>query len=74
MVILDEVIVAVDYKLIPEKDLLKLIGKKPAGVDLILTGRGASPALIERADLVSEIQEIKHHYRSGRPSRRGIEY
>ncbi len=74
LVVLDEIIVAVDYKLIPEKDLLKLIGKKPTGVDLILTGRGASPELIKRADLVSEILEIKHHYHDGGQSRRGIEY
>ena len=74
LVVLDEVIVAVDYNLIPERDLLKLLGKKPAGVDLILTGRGASRELIKRADLVSEIQEVKHHYRQGQGSRRGIEY
>lgn len=74
LVVLDEIIVAVDYKLVPEKDLLKLICKKPAGVDLILTGRGASTELIKRADLVSEILEIKHHYQSGQESRRGIEY
>ncbi len=74
LVVLDEIIVALDYKLISEKDLFKLIGKKPAGVDLILTGRGASPELIKRADLVSEILEIKHHYYQGQESRRGIEY
>ena len=74
LVVLDEIIVAVDYKLIPEKELFKLIARKPPGLDLILTGRGASTELIKRADLVSEILDIKHHYSRGEESRRGIEY
>ena len=74
LVILDEINVAVDYKLIPEKELLKLLDKKPAAVDLILTGRKATTAVIKRADLVSEILAIKHHYHHGVQSRRGIEY
>ncbi|HOA36362.1 MAG TPA: cob(I)yrinic acid a,c-diamide adenosyltransferase [Bacillota bacterium] len=74
LVVLDEINVAVDYGLIPEAELLKLLEEKPPGVDLILTGRGASPELIKRADMVSEVLMIKHHYNSGVAARKGIEY
>ena len=74
LVVHDEIIVAVDYGLIPEQELFKLLKEKPAAVHLILTGRGASPELIKRADLVSEVLAIKHHYENGVPSCRGIEY
>lgn len=74
LVVMDEINVAVDYKLIPEKDLLKLLEKKPPGVDIVLTGRGATREVIKRADMVSEILAIKHHYACGIQSRRGIEY
>ncbi len=74
LVILDEINVAVDYKLVPEKELLKLLDQKPAAVDLVLTGRGATTAVVKRADLVSEILAIKHHYQQGVQSRQGIEY
>jgi cob(I)alamin adenosyltransferase len=74
MVILDELNVAVDYGLIDLKSVLDLIDKRPPGVDLVITGRGASPALIQIADLVSEVKEIKHHYQQGIDARPGIEY
>ncbi|NLY39701.1 MAG: cob(I)yrinic acid a,c-diamide adenosyltransferase [Firmicutes bacterium] len=74
LVVLDEIIVAVDYGLIPEQELLQLLQEKPAAVHLVLTGRGASPELIKRADMVSEVVAIKHHYESGVPSCKGIEY
>lgn len=74
LVVLDEINVAVDYGLIAEKDLLKLLKNKPAGVTVILTGRNASAELIKIADTVSEILAIKHHYEQGVESCRGIEY
>jgi cob(I)alamin adenosyltransferase len=74
LVVLDEINVAVDYDLIPEADLFSLLEQKPPGVNLILTGRGASPELIKRADMVSEVLMIKHHYNNGVPGRKGIEY
>jgi cob(I)alamin adenosyltransferase len=74
MVILDEINVAVDFGLIPEEDVLTLIKNKPPELDLILTGRYASDKLMEIADLVSEVKEIKHHYNSGIKDRAGIEY
>ncbi len=74
MVILDEINVAVDYGLIPLESLLKLIETKQEGVELVLTGRYAHPEIVKRADLVSEILEIKHPYQKGFKSREGIEY
>ena len=74
LVVLDEINVAVDYGLIMEEDLLKLLKNKPAGVTVILTGRNASPELVKIADTVSEILAIKHHYEQGAECCRGIEY
>lgn len=74
LVVLDEINVAVDYGLIAEADLFSLLEEKPPAVDLILTGRGASPELVRRADMVSEVLMIKHHYNDGVGDRKGIEY
>ncbi|WP_148137885.1 cob(I)yrinic acid a,c-diamide adenosyltransferase [Candidatus Formimonas warabiya] len=74
MVILDEINVAVDFNLIPEEEVLDLIRNKPPKLNLILTGRYASARIKERADMVSEITEVKHHYHSGIKGRAGIEY
>ncbi len=74
LVVLDEINVAVDYGLIPEADMLGLLEEKPPDVDIILTGRGAKPELVKRADLVSEVLMIKHHYNDGVAQRKGIEY
>ena len=74
MVVLDEVNVAVAFKLIPLDEVIKLIRDKPPKVELILTGRKAAPELIKQADLVTEYLKIKHPYDKGIESRRGIEY
>jgi len=74
MVILDEGNVALDFKLISLPDVIELIKNKPAHLDLILTGRYAPPEIIDLADTVSDIQEIKHHYNKGIKDRAGIEY
>jgi len=74
MVILDEINVALDFGLIPEQEVLTLVKNKPPDLDLILTGRYASDDLIEIADLVSDVTEIKHHYNVGIKDRAGIEY
>ena len=73
MVILDEVNVAVDYGLVPLEELLDLMKNKPENVELILTGRWAKPEVLRRADLVTEMKEVKHYYRKGIESRIGIE-
>ncbi|OYT41496.1 cob(I)yrinic acid a,c-diamide adenosyltransferase [Candidatus Pacearchaeota archaeon ex4484_26] len=74
LVILDEIIMAVWFGLLKEKDILTLIEKKPEHVELILTGRGASKRLINAADYVSEIKKVKHPYDKGILARRGIDY
>jgi cob(I)alamin adenosyltransferase len=74
MVILDEINVALDFKLIALPEVIELIKNKPPAVNLILTGRYAPPEIIELADTVSEVQEVKHHYNKGIKDRAGIEY
>ncbi|HDQ03608.1 MAG TPA: cob(I)yrinic acid a,c-diamide adenosyltransferase [Deltaproteobacteria bacterium] len=74
MVILDEANVAIDFKLISLHDVIDLIKNKPAHLDLILTGRYAPTEIIDLADTVSDIQEIKHHYAAGIKDRAGIEF
>ena len=74
MVVLDEVNVAVYFKLITLDDVLKLNEEKPAELDLILTGRYAEAAVIERADLVTEMMKVKHPFDRGVKARKGIEY
>jgi cob(I)alamin adenosyltransferase len=73
VVILDEANIATFFGLLAVDDLIALIDLKPAGVELIFTGRKADPRLIERADLCSEILEVKHYYRNGVLARKGIE-
>lgn len=73
IVVLDEINVAVDYGLISLEGLLNLLDSKPEHVELILTGRDAKSEVIERADLVTEMVEVKHYYREGTHSRKGIE-
>ena len=73
LIILDEAIVAIYFKLIETKDLVKFIKIQPANVELILTGRYCPEELIDLADLVTEMKEVKHYYQKGITSRRGIE-
>jgi len=74
MVILDEINVALDFKLLDLKEVVAMIKNKPDSLDLILTGRYAPAPIIKLADTVSEIKEIKHHYAAGIKDRAGIEY
>ncbi|MBN1883614.1 MAG: cob(I)yrinic acid a,c-diamide adenosyltransferase [Deltaproteobacteria bacterium] len=73
IVILDEVNVALDFGLLSLSDVMKVIDDKPPGMELILTGRYAPREIIDRADLVTEMKEIKHPYERGVPARVGIE-
>ena len=73
MVILDEINIAVRNNLIPVEELLDLLEKKPPEIELILTGRYADDKVIDRADLVTEMKEIKHYFRKGIKARVGIE-
>jgi cob(I)alamin adenosyltransferase len=74
IVILDEINVALHLKLIELDKVTKLVEKKPKHVELVLTGRNAPPKILEVADLVTEMKEIKHPYTNGMPPREGIEY
>ena len=73
VVILDELTILPLIRVIKEKDVLKLMEDKPENVELIITGRHASKRMIKNADLVSEVQEVKHYFREGVLSRKGIE-
>ncbi len=73
LVILDELVVALHFELVSWERVKELIEKKDEGVELVLTGRGATPELIEVADLVTEMREIKHYYTQGVMARKGIE-
>lgn len=74
LLILDEINVALDFNLIALKRVVDLLDKKPDNLELVLTGRNCPEKLIERADLVSSIDEVKHPYRKGLKARRGIEF
>ena len=73
VVIAEEANIAVLFNIITEKDLLALIDMKPKNVELVITGRGATKKVIEKADLVTEIKAIKHYYKQGVTARVGIE-
>ena len=74
VVILDEVNVAIAWKLIDLDTVIKLIHDKPKNIELILTGRYADLRLIELADLVTDMVKVKHPYDKGILSRKGIDY
>ena len=74
LVVLDEVNVAVAWKLIELDEVIRLINDKPQNVELILTGRRADTELIKLADLVTEMLKIKHPYDKGITARKGIDY
>ena len=73
VVILEEANVAVTCGLFSVENLLKIIDKKPDDVEIVITGRNARPEIIDRADLVTEMKEIKHYYHKGVKARVGIE-
>lgn len=74
LIILDEILYAIHYGLVALDDALELMAKKPDRLHLVLTGRNAPPEIIEQADLVTEMKEIKHHYNKGIPAQKGIEF
>jgi len=74
VLILDEINVAINFNLIPLKKVVDLLDKKPDNLELVLTGRNCPQELIERADLVSVIDEIKHPFQKGLKVRKGIEF
>jgi len=73
LVVLDEICVAVTRGLIAEQEVLGLLGRLPDGMRLVLTGREATPGLIDVADTVSDIRCVKHALQAGRPAQKGVE-
>lgn len=73
IVVLDEVNVAIWFGLLIVEEVLKFLDQRPENVEVVLTGRRAPRELIERADLVTEMREVKHYYQQGVLARNGIE-
>lgn len=73
ILVLDEINVALYYRLLPLEEVINVIKSKPENLELILTGRYAPQEIIELADLVTEMREVKHYYRRGVRAREGIE-
>ena len=74
IVVLDEVNVALHFGVLTEAQILDLIDTKPPRVELVLTGRRVPRAILERADLVTEMQEVRHPFHQGISARPGIEF
>jgi len=74
LVVLDEIIVAIDYGILSSAETLKALKSRPAHVEVVLTGRNAPTELLDYADYVTEMVEIKHPFRKGITGRRGSEY
>ncbi len=73
LVVMDEINVAVYFQVVSLEDVLNLIDQRPRGMELVLTGRWARPEVIAKADLVTEMTNIKHYYEKGVKARVGIE-
>jgi cob(I)alamin adenosyltransferase len=73
IIILDEICVSIYFGLFTDEEVLTFIKQKPENVEIILTGRYCPDKLIERAELVTEMKEIKHYYQEGVSARKGIE-
>ena len=73
VVVLDEVNVSIWFGLLTVEEVLAFLDQRPAHVEVILTGRRAPQELIERADLVTEMRQVKHYYQQGVAARKGIE-
>lgn len=74
MLILDEINGMFGAELLDVRDVLPILDSKPEDLTLVLTGRNAPPEIIERADLVTEMREIKHPYQKGILAQKGIDY
>lgn len=73
IVVLDEVNVAIWLELLTVEEVLAFLDQRPDGVEVVMTGRRAPQELMDRADLVTEMREVKHYYQVGVPARAGIE-
>lgn len=74
ILILDEIMGAITNKLLTETQVLELIEKKPLTMELVLTGRNVPEAIAKKADLITEMKDIKHYMNEGVSARKGIEF
>ncbi len=74
LVVLDEINYAITYKMLDPAKVVEVLKRKPEMVHVILTGRNAHPTIVELADTVTEMREVKHAYQKGIEAQRGIEY
>lgn len=74
ILIMDEVMGALSNKLLTEEQILHLMDKKPEDIELVMTGRNVPERIIEKANLVTEMKDIKHYFNEGVPARKGIEF
>ena len=74
LVVLDEINYAISYKMLDAGVVVEALKKKPETLHVILTGRNAHPEIVDLADLVTEMREVKHPYQKGILAQKGIEY
>lgn len=74
LIVLDELTYLIRYKMVSEDEVLEVLRNRPEKVNIVITGRYASERLIEEADLVTEMKEIKHPFKSGIPARKGFDF
>jgi cob(I)alamin adenosyltransferase len=74
LLVLDELNIALRYDYLPEADIVAALSARPHGLHVVVTGRNARPALIEAADLVTEMTLVKHHFAAGVKAQEGIEF
>lgn len=74
MLIIDEIMGVLKNEFLSVEDVLKLIEKKPKNMELIMTGRNVPEEIVNKANLVTEMREIKHYYKEGVPARKGVEF
>ena len=74
LLILDEINIALNFSLLDKKRFLSFLTKNRDNLDIILTGRNCPEYVLEVADLVSNVQEVKHYYRKGKGAKKGIDY
>ena len=74
LLILDEILASCNYGMVQEQSVLEFLHTKPAGLEVVLTGRDPSEKMVEQADYVSEIHMVKHPYQKGISARKGIEF
>jgi cob(I)alamin adenosyltransferase len=73
LVVMDEINIALHYGLVKAEDIMEALDRRSTKVEIVMTGRYAKDEIIEKADLVTEMKEVKHYYRTGLMARVGIE-